>query len=90
VEARRPEVAFAGAKLGFSAVDLAEHEVDRANESDHDLLVIGRFRAWRRAGDAAEAAPLGTEAERPLPRLEKVLAKCDLRCRQRLISATTT
>ena len=88
MEARRPEVAFAGAKLGFSAVDLAEHEVDRANESDHDLLVIDRFRAWRR--DAAEAAPLGTEAERPLPRLEKVLAKCDLRCRQRLISATTT
>jgi hypothetical protein len=38
-------------KLGFSAVDLAEHEVDRANESDHDLVVIDRFRAWRRALD---------------------------------------
>jgi hypothetical protein len=36
VEARRPEVAFAGRNFRFSAIDLAQHEVDRANESDYD------------------------------------------------------
>jgi hypothetical protein len=34
----------------ISAVDLAEPEVDRANESDHDLVVVDRIRAWRRGG----------------------------------------
>jgi hypothetical protein len=38
VEARRTEVAVCRPKLGFSAIDRAEHEVDCANH--HDLVVI--------------------------------------------------
>src|ERR1700730_2391231 len=41
---------LAGRNLKFSAVDPGEHEVDRANESDHDLVVVDRIRAWRRGG----------------------------------------